>query len=285
MIKSVELPINARGAVYHLDLCPEEIGDLIITVGDPGRVSKVSQHFDCIEFQRVHREFITHTGYIGKKRVTVLSTGIGMPNIDIVMNELDALVNVNLKTGMPHEKLKTLDIIRLGTTGGLLDETVPGDIYLSRYAIGFDTLLNYYQHELADDLVRLKTSLDNHLSNESSSFFVTSASDVLLKQFNGLGQEGITATCGGFYGPQGRVVRRPLAYPNLLSKLSEFGFEGFRVTNLEMETAALLGLSDLLGHRCISISVALANRKKGLFASNVEEYVDKLIDLTLNKIL
>lgn len=284
MNKSAELPINARGAVYHLDLCPEEIGDLVITVGDPGRVSRVSQHFDRIEFQRTHREFITHTGYIGQKRITVLSTGIGMPNIDIVMNELDALVNVDLKTGVPHAQLKSLDIIRLGTTGGLLQETAPGDIYFSRYAIGFDTLLDYYHRELSDNLVRLKHSLDVTLAGEASSFFVTAASESLQNQFKSAGTEGITATCGGFYGPQGRVIRKALRYPDLLTRLADFDFDGYKVTNLEMETAALLGLAELLGHRCISVSVALANRRKGLFVSNVEEQVDKLIAKILGQI-
>ncbi|WP_277619242.1 hypothetical protein [Legionella norrlandica] len=170
MITPAELPINHRGAVYHLDLRPEEMADIIITVGDPGRVSQVSQFFDKVELQRSHREFITHTGYLGSKRITVISTGIGMPNIDIVMNELDALANIDLSSRVVKVNKKKLTIIRMGTTGGLTENCLPGDIAISRYAIGFDSLLDYYQYQPSHTLQVIKEKLIKHLDGGSGHF-------------------------------------------------------------------------------------------------------------------
>lgn len=283
MIKPAELPFNKRGAVYHLDLREEELADLVITVGDPSRVQQVSQYFDKIEFKRAHREFVTHTGYIGSQRLSVLSTGIGMPNIDIVMTEIDALANIHLQTRTLRETPKSMTIIRLGTTGVIRRNCEPGEIIISRYAIGFDTFLNYYKYELSPELTYFETALLNHL-NESGPFFVSESNSQLVEHFADLGTVGITATCGGFYGPQGRNLRLPLRYPNFLSKLSEFSFAGLNVTNLEMETAALLGLGGLLGHRCLSVSVVLANRMTGAFMNNVKSNVDKLITSFLERI-
>ncbi|WED44114.1 nucleoside phosphorylase [Legionella cardiaca] len=283
MIKPAELPFNKRGAVYHLDLRQEEIADLIITVGDPGRVQQVSQHFDKIEFKRTHREFVTHTGYIGSQRLSVLSTGIGMPNIDIVMTEIDALANINLETRTLRETAKPVTIIRLGTTGGIKNDCEPGDIIVSRYAIGFEAFINYYDYELSADLANLQTALQSHLT-ECGPFFVSGAHTKLVDHFKGMGMVGITATCGGFYGPQGRMLRLPLRYPNFLTKLSEFSFAGLNITNLEMETAALLGLGELLGHQCLSISLVLANRRNGTFMKNVKQNIDKLIVSFLERI-
>ncbi|CEK10915.1 nucleoside phosphorylase [Legionella hackeliae] len=277
MIKPAELPFNKRGAVYHLDLREEEIADFIITVGDPGRVQQVSQYFDRLEFQCAHREFVTHTGYIGSQRLSVVSTGIGMPNIDIAMTEIDALANIDLATRTLRDKTRSFTIIRLGTTGGIKHDCKPGDVMISRYGIGFDTFLNYYDFELSSELKDLQIALQAHLGIDSEAFFVANADEQLVENFKSLGTVGITGTCGGFYGPQGRGLRLPLRYPAFLDKLSKFSFAGFGVTNLEMETAAILGLGALLGHRCLSISVVLANRMTGEFLSNIKLNVDKFI--------
>lgn len=285
MIVDAILPFNERGAVYHLDLLPEEIADVIITVGDPNRVGEISKHFDTIDLERSHREFVTHTGTIGNKRLSVLSTGIGVPNIDIVMNELDALVNIDFKTREIKNTTKSLSIIRLGTTGGLQAECVPGDIVVTEYALGFDNLLKYYQHELSADAAIIR---DNILSDSSWSEFdcyVTEADKKLVGIFQDLGQVGITATCGGFYGPQGRKLRIPLAYPEMLDVLSAFAYNSKKILNFEMETSGILGLGKLLGHKCLSVSVVLANRKNGHFAEDINHKVDKLIEVSLNKIL
>ncbi|GGI77881.1 nucleoside phosphorylase [Legionella impletisoli] len=281
MYKPADLPLNQRGAVYHLDLLPEELADTVITVGDPSRVQLVSQRFDRVEITRMHREFVTHTGYLGEKRITVLSTGIGVPNIDIVINELDALANIDLKTRTPRNQHKTLTIIRLGTTGGLDHACVPGDVYISRYAIGFGTLLNYYQHQPSATLKQLHANLQIHLESRCGLFYLAEADADLFEQFVTLGAPSITATCNGFYGPQGRRLRIPLAYPDLLDKLVSFEFEGYKVLNFEMETAGILGLGRLFGHRCLSLSVVLANRMTGEFSEQVNEKVVGLIDKAL----
>lgn len=282
MITQADLPINSRGAVYHLDLLPHELADTIITVGDPARVSQVSHFFDSIEYKRSHREFNTHTGYIGTRRVSVVSTGIGMPNIDIVMNELDAIVNVDLNSKMVKQNKKKLTIIRLGTTGGLTENCSPGDIVISRYAIGFDTLTQYYQYKLSSALQHMQAALTLHLDGQSGPFYLSESCPHLAQQFSSLGRLGITATCGGFYGPQGRNVRLPLQYPDFINKLREFESNTYSVINLEMETAAIYALGSLLGHQCLSLSVVLANRSKGSFVDNVKSCLDTLINGALS---
>ena len=285
MIAAAELPLNERGAVYHLDLLPDELADVVITVGDPGRVEHVSRHFDRIDVKRAHREFITHTGYIGSCRVSVVSTGIGVPNTDIVMNELDALVNIDLKKRIPHVNNRQLIIIRLGTTGGLQASCEPGDIVITRFAIGFDTLLDYYQDSFSSPMLSdMKDALYLHLAGESGSFYVAEADNRLVEHFSRLGTTGITATCGGFYGPQGRLLRIPLRYPHLLDKLTTFTFNHLSITNFEMETAGILGLGELFGHHCLSLSVVVANRIKGSFAENMEEKIEKLIVNALQRV-
>lgn len=284
MYKAADLPLNQRGAVYHIDLLPNELADTIITVGDPARVKQVSQYFDRIEFTRSHREFVTHTGYLNNNRLTVLSTGIGMSNIDIVMNELDALANIDLKTRTPLDIKKTLTIIRLGTTGSLKESSQLGDLLVSRYAIGFDTLLHYYHCELSADLIKLQTDLTAHLKDSSGPFYVAKSDSELFKHFINLGTASITATCGGFYGPQGRELRIPLTYPDLLGKLIAFTFNEYHVYNFEMETAGILGLGSLFGHQCLSISTVIANRITGEFCSNINPLVESLIAKTLEYI-
>ena len=285
MITSAELPLNERGAVYHLDLQPDEIADQIITVGDPARVHLVSQYFDRIDVKRSHREFVTHTGYIGKQRLSVLSTGIGVPNIDIVMHELDALVNIDLNTRTPHENIKPLTIIRLGTAGGVQEDCSPGDILISQYAVGFDGLLDYYQHPLSRRLSSLNEALKTHIAGASGSYYLTEADETLLAHFQSLGKTGMTATCGGFYGPQGRKLRTPLRYESFLDNLRSFRFGDLMFQNLEMETAGILGLGQILGHRCLSISVVLANRTKGIFTENVQMGVEQLIEKSIPYLL
>lgn len=277
MILEADLPLNKRGAVYHLDLLPEEVADTIITVGDPARVKEVSCHFDRLEVQKSHREFVTHTGYIGLKRVSVVSTGIGVPNIDIVVNELDALANINLKSRVVKPEIKQLTMIRLGTAGGIQQSCVPGDIYLTRYAVGFDTLMDYYEQDDSTTLKMLYQELNAWLAGESATFYVSEADKTLLNQFLKLGQPGLTMTCGGFYAPQGRQGRTSLRYPQLVEQLTGFMFEHLNVLNFEMETAGLYALGSVFGHRCLSLSVALANRQTGVFTENVREHMQKMI--------
>ncbi|KTC66205.1 purine nucleoside phosphorylase II [Legionella adelaidensis] len=283
MIAAAELPLNRRGAVYHLDLSPDEIGDIIITVGDPGRVQEVSQHFDYVEVARSHREFVTHTGYLGKKRISVISTGIGVPNIDIVINELDALVNVDLVTRTPKAVTKSLTLIRLGTAGGLQPDCIPGDILITRFGVGFDTLMQHYPY--VSSVEEMETALHHHLQGEGGDFYIAEADSQLINHFAPLGTVGITATCIGFFAPQGRKLRLPLKYPHFLQKLTTFSYDNTLVTNLEMETAAILALGRLLGHKCLSLSVALNNRVKKNFVEDVKSTVEGLIQKAFEKIL
>lgn len=277
MYKFSELPLNRRGAVYHLDLLPEELADIVITVGDPERVPLISRHFDRIEYKRGHREFITHTGYIGSQRVSCLSTGIGLPNIDIVMNELDALANIDLVKRAPKSNLKQLTIVRFGTTGSLDPESKPGDIYASKYAIGFDSLLSYYQHRYSAKMSQFYQKLSTHMGEKSGPFYVAKSDDFLHQIFAERTIPSITATCGGFYAPQGRALRIPLAYPDFLKDLMTFSFDDHRILNFEMETAGILALGDMFGHRCLSLSIALANRMTGEFSVEVTKHVEDLI--------
>ena len=284
MITPAELPINHRGGVYHLDLRAEELADTVITVGDPARVSQVSHFFDSIELKRSHREFLSHTGFLGSQRITVISTGIGMPNMDIVMSELDALVNIDLNTRTINQKKKQLTIIRLGTTGGVTKSCSLGDIVISRYAVGFDTLLNYYQYHPSNAIKEMEQALTSYLNGNSGPFYISESCPQLATDFSSLGALGITATCGGFYGPQGRQLRAALRYPDFIDKLSQFEWNKYPVINIEMETAALYALGNLLGHRCLSISVVVANRPKGSFADDIKACLEMLITKSLFKI-
>jgi uridine phosphorylase len=283
MIKESDMPINKRGALYHLDVKPDELADTIITVGDPARVKQVSQHFDSIEYQCSHREFVTHTGYIGNKRLSVVSTGIGIPNIDIVMNELDALVNIDLNSRTTKDKLSSLNIIRIGTTGSICSDIIPGDTIVSEYALGFDNFLDSYIWTNNDESLHQATS--EHFSNGLMPDFNTKADIDLLSQFEGIGLKGITATMPGFYGPQHRSLRLPLRYPNWFEDLQKFEWQGRRILNFEMETAALYAMSTLLGHRCLSLNLVLANRVGATFKTDAGLLMDKLIEKTLSIIL
>lgn len=243
-IPASELIINDRGAIYHVNCRPEEIAHTILTVGDPDRVQEVSKHFDSIEFKNSHREFVTHTGYIGKKRLSVTSTGIGPDNIDIVLNELDALVNINLDTRTINQTLKSLRIIRLGTSGSL-QAHIPVDSFVaSTHGLGIDNLLNFYQHGNNEEEHSLLQSFNTHTQMHQgiSAPYITGASIHLLKEFVKDFHQGITVTCPGFYGPQGRVLRLGLSHPQLIDRLTTFNLGQHRISNFEMETAAIYGL-------------------------------------------
>jgi uridine phosphorylase len=283
-IAESELIINHRGAIYHLNLKPEEVAQNIITVGDPDRVSLVSKHFDAIEVKHQHREFVSHTGRIGNKRVTVASTGIGTDNIDIVLNELDALVNIDFETRLVKEKPTHLNIIRIGTSGSL-QEDIPVDSFVaSTHGLGLDNLMNFYRMEHNDLENQLLQSFVTHtqLNSNTSSPYISMASPALLKHFVHDFHQGITVTCPGFYGPQGRILRLGVNNPDLINRLTGFTFGAHRITNFEMETAGIYGLGKLLGHHCLSLNAIVANRVKKEFSSHSDRLVHQLIIKTLD---
>ena len=282
-IADSELILNQRGAVYHLNLLPEEVAPTIITVGDPSRVVEVSKYFDHIEHRTQNREFITHTGTIGNKRISCISTGIGTGNIDIVMNELDALFNIDLTNRTIHPHLKTLQIFRLGTSGSL-QQDIPVDSYLvSTHGLGIDNLLQFYRHQNNEEERQLLQAFVTHtqLHQQSSYPYITSASSSLLKHFVRGYHQGITVTAPGFFGPQGRVLRMGLTHPQLTDRLSTFQFGKHRITNLEMETAAIYGLGKILGHKCVSLNVIVAQRAQKKFSADPGAAIEGLIRTSL----
>lgn len=281
-IAASELIINQRGAIYHLDLRPDEIGDSIITVGDPGRVAIVSQEFDRIEVRREHREFVSHTGFIGQKRITVLSSGIGPDNIDIVLNELDALVNIDFETRSIKSELKSLNIIRLGTCGSLQGDIPVDSLVAGTHGLGLDNLLHFYRQETSEaDQQLIQAFLTQTQLHSQSQPYICSAAASLLKNFVDGFHQGITVTCPGFYGPQGRILRLGLQHPELVNRLTDFQFGQHRIANFEMETSAIYGLGRLLGHRCISLNVVVANRIAKEFSKDGQAAVSGLIKKAL----
>jgi uridine phosphorylase len=282
-IAESELIINQRGAIYHLNLRPEELANTIITVGDPDRVKEVSKYFDRIDHKRQHREFISHTGTIGKKELTVLSTGIGPDNIDIVMNELDALVNIDFESRHVKEHLTSLNVIRIGTCGSLQADIPVDSFVASTHGLGIDNLLNFYRHDHNEQEKELIHSFVTHtqLHSNVTHPYISNASPALLKHFVDGYHQGITVTCPGFYGPQGRIVRLGISNPHLLDRLTEFRYGQHRIANFEMETSGIYGLGRLLGHHCLSLSAIVANRIVRQFSSNGEALVDKLIKKSL----
>ncbi len=281
-IAESELIINDRGAVYHLNLRPDELAQTIITVGDPDRVKEISKHFDSVEVQQQHREFISHTGFIGKKRITVLSTGIGPDNIDIVLNELDALVNIDFETRTIKNELKQLTILRIGTSGSLQAD-IPVDSFVAgTHGLGLDNLLHYYRFESNEEEQQILQQFIQHtqLSGKIEPYVVT-ASGAIIKHFVDGFHQGITTTCPGFYGPQGRILRLGLANPMLIERLSSFRFGNHRISNFEMETSAIYGLGKLLGHHCLSLNAIVANRVRKEFSKDGKATVEKLIEKSL----
>ena len=261
-IAESELIINPRGAVYHLDVHPDEIAQTVIMVGDPGRVKMVSKHFDRIDHKCEHREFITHTGSIGKKKLTVISSGIGPDNVDIVLNELDALVNIDFASRSIKKELTSLNILRIGTSGSLQKDILVDSFVVSTHGLGLDNLLNFYRHHHNEEEKQLLHAFvtQTQMHNQLSQPYISTASAHLLKDFVAGFYRGITVTCPGFYGPQGRMLRLGLSNPELIDRLTQFSFGQHRITNFEMETSAIYGLGKLLGHQCLSINAIIANR-------------------------
>jgi uridine phosphorylase len=282
-IAESELIINTRGAVYHLDLRPEELAETVITVGDPGRVAVVSKYFDHIDYKAQHREFITHTGTIGGKRLSVISTGIGPDNIDIVVNELDALANIDFETRTIKPTLTALNIIRMGTCGSLQADVPVDSFVASTHGLGLDNLLNFYRLEHNDEERQLLQSFATHtqLHMQVTNPYISSASASLLKHFVHGYHQGITVTCPGFYGPQGRVLRLGVRNPQLITSLTQFQFGNHRIANFEMETSAIYGLGRLLGHHCLSLNAVVANRVRQEFSKDGGAAVEGLIQQSL----
>ena len=281
-IAESELIINSRGAVYHLDLRPEELAETIITVGDPDRVEQVSKHFDKVETRSQHREFVTHTGFMGKKRISVISTGIGTDNIDIVLNELDALMNIDFTTRTIKPKLTQLTIIRVGTSGSLQADIPVDSFVASTHGMGIDNLLNFYRRDNNEEEQQLVRAFINHTKMVNlAEPNIASAGPSIQKHFVGGFHHGMTVTCPGFYGPQGRVLRLGLTNPDLIDQLTEFRYGNHRITNFEMETSAIYGLGKLLGHQCLSLSAIVANRVEKTFSKDGAAVVENLINKTL----
>jgi uridine phosphorylase len=282
-IAESELIINSRGAVYHLNLRPEELADTIITVGDPDRVGAVSKHFDQIEHQFQHREFITHTGRIGQKRISVVSTGIGTDNIDIVLNELDALANIDFNSRTINPTLKALTIVRFGTSGSLQAEIPVDSFVASTHGLGIDNLLNFYRHDNNEEEKYILREFVTHtqLDSKTASPYIASAGTSVLKHFVDGYHQGITITSPGFYGPQGRVLRLGLSNPDLIDQFSTFRYGNHRISNFEMETSAIYGLGRLLGHHCLSLNAIVANRVKKEFSKDGGAAVEQLITKSL----
>lgn len=285
-IAESELIINSRGAVYHLDCRPEELATTIITVGDPDRVGEVSKHFDKIEYQNKHREFVTHTGYIGNKRISCVSTGIGPDNIDIVLNELDALVNIDFESRLIKESLTCLNIIRFGTSGSLQADVPVDSFVASTHGLGLDNLMHFYRMDNNEEERQLVQAFSTHtqLNSGKVSPYINMASASLMKHFTENYHQGITVTCPGFYGPQGRILRLGLGYPALIDNLTNFRFGNNRITNFEMETSAIYGLGNALGHHCLSLSAIVANRISKEFSKDGATAVENLIKQSLQVI-
>lgn len=286
MIQSSELILNPDGSVYHLNLKPEHIAHNIIFVGDQNRVEKITQFFDSIEFSTQKREFKTQTGIFKGKRITVLSTGIGPDNIDIVMNELDALVNIDLITRKPKETLTSLNIIRIGTSGSLQADIPVDSFVMSSFGLGLDNMLrSYLIDEISNSEIEDAFIKHTNWDLRKGKPYAISGSKKLEKMIeNDTIHKGVTATAGGFYGPQGRVLRLNIQDENLNSKMDNFNYSGNRITNFEMETAAIYGLSKLLGHHALSMNAIIANRANGTFSEDPYKAVDELIVYVLDKI-
>ena len=286
MIQSSELILNPDGSVYHLNLKPEHIARDIIFVGDQNRVEKITQFFDSIEFSPQKREFKTQTGIFKGKRITVMSTGIGPDNIDIVMNELDALVNIDLETRKPKENLTSLNIIRIGTSGSLQADIPVDSFVMAKFGLGLDNMLrSYLIDEISNPAMEDAFIKHTNWDLKKGKPYVIACSSALEKKIESHQiHKGITATAGGFYGPQGRVLRLNIQDETLNNKMDTFNFEGTRITNLEMETGAIYGLSLLLGHQALSMNAIIANRASGTFSEDPYKAVDALIAYTLEKL-
>jgi uridine phosphorylase len=286
MIPETELILNKDGSVYHLALHPEDLADIVLHVGDPERVSMASDYFDTIELKKNKREFVTHTGTYKGKRLTVLSTGMGTDNIDIVYNELDALVNIDLKTREVKDKLKSLELIRIGTSGALQAD-IPVDSFLfSEFGIGLDGLLNFYKLENDIAETEIIESFRQHYPQNGTFAqpYIARSSVMLEKKLSEGMLKGITCSCSGFYAPQGRTLRYELSRPDLIKELNTFQHKEYRITNLEMETSGMYGLAKILGHHSCAVNVIVANRITNNFSKYYEDAMHQLVQIVLDRV-
>lgn len=280
---AADLILNKDGSVYHLNLKPGNVADNIIVVGDPGRVHHISQHFDEINFEMNKREFITHTGTYKNKRITVMSTGMGVDNIEIAMIELDALFNIDLKKRIPKENKKSLNIVRIGTSGAIQEDLNVGAQVVSEYGIGMDNLMLYYNLDHTEFELEIGNKIQSALKLPFPPYVVKGSE--LLKEKLGKGFiDGNTVTSPGFYAPQGRQLRIPVRNPKFLDQITYFNHNGFWLTNFEMETSMLYALAKLLGHQALSINAILGNRVKGTFSKNPYKTIDSIIKKVLDRI-
>ena len=282
-ISETDLILNPDGSVYHLNLLPKHVSDTIITVGDPSRVYMVSQFFDEVEFEMNRREFITHVGKFNNKRITVISTGIGTDNIEIFFSELDALVNIDLKTREPKQRKRKLKIIRIGTSGALQEDIPVGSHLVSDYAVGLDNLMNFYDFTMDD----FEAGVAHDLHRKTGLPFlpyVVRGSTVLREQIGYDMMLGNTVTCPGFYAPQARQLRLPLRFPKLLEDLNYYHKGEFWLSNFEMETSGYYAMARLLGHEVLSVNAIIANRIKNKFSKNPNKIVESLIQKVLERV-
>ena len=287
MIKSSELILNPDGSIFHLHLKPEHLADNVILVGDPGRVDLIGKLLTDIEFQVQNREFVSTTGRYNNQRISIISTGIGTDNIDIVVNELDALANINLVTREINTTHRQLQLVRIGTSGGLQDYLPVNSFVVSQKAIGFDGLLNFYANRDEVSDLDFEEAFKQHTGwgKQLTSPYVVDCSNTLLSKIHREDTiKGVTISAPGFYGPQGRVLRLPLADAKLNEKIESFSFEGHQITNFEMECSAIYGLSKLLGHEALTICLIIANRVKKEANSNYHESMETLIKLVLDRL-
>ncbi len=281
-----ELILNPDGSIYHLGIKPEDLADTVIVVGDPGRVPTISQHFEKIEIRKNKREFCTHTGYFKSKRISVMSTGMGTDNIDIAFTELDALKNIDFQERKIKKELSSLEIIRIGTTGSIQENIPVNSFVASELALGLDGLMHFYksseifEEEIADEFVR-----QTGWSSKKAYPYVIKGDDSLLKKFSGPEvKKGFTATNCGFYGPQGRILRLGISEADINDKIAAFSYKDLKVTNLEMETSGIYGMSRLLGHKALSMNAVIANRPTGEFSKDSKKVVADLVAYCLEKL-
>ena len=284
-----ELIINSDGSVFHLHVKPEQLADKVILVGDPGRVALVASHFDTKECDIESREFHTITGFYKGKRITVISTGIGCDNIDIVMNEVDALANIDFNTREERATLRQLEVVRIGTCGGLQLNTPAGTFICSEYSIGFDGLLNFYAGRNAVCDLQMERALLNHLGwsgnmCQPAPYVVAADKELVERIAKDDMVRGFTVACGGFFGPQGRELRIPLADPHQNEKIESFEYNGMRINNFEMESSALAGLAKLMGHKATTVCMVIANRRAQKADTGYKSHIDDLIKLVLERL-
>lgn len=282
-----ELVLNSNGSIYHLNLRPEDLGEVVLMPGDPDRVPEISKYFDRIDSKIQKREYCSHTGWLGNRRITVVSSGVGVGNVDIVMNELDALVNVNFETREPVADKKSLPIIRLGTCGSIHPDVGIDTCVTAAYGLGLDNLLHFYDLSWTAEEEAVMKEVHHVLGSNTLSRikpYASAADPELLSLLGSWSKTGITATLPGFYAPQGRSVRGPLAMPDLINRLQKVQVNGFEVINFEMEVSALLGLGRVLNHRCAAVAVVVANRVTNQFSRDVPKAVDRMIQSVLESL-